>query len=264
MIKRIIAILRTYTWVYYTKYIKLNLFNLSGKIHYTFNKNNIIKDFEKFEQSKHSQNGEDGILKIIFYKIKTTNKFCVEFGIHPLQGNTIYLKQMGWNCLWMDGDGDGKEIKNERITAENINQLFQKYNVPKEFDLLSIDIDSNDYWVWKSINDYSPRVIVIEYNSCLPKNESKTVVYDPNLTWDGSTYFGASLLALYKLGLEKGYTLLTCDSKGVNAFFVRNDLIRNHFEIRSVEEIYRKPQFGGKLNGEYFGYHQGDRKMIDV
>ena len=113
-------------------------------------------DINDFEQRYYSQNGEDGILKIIFNKIGTTNKFCVEFGIHPFEGNTNYLKKQHWDCLWMDGNGDGTTIKQEFITAENINQLFAKYNVPQEFDLLSIDIDTNDYWVWKAITVVEP------------------------------------------------------------------------------------------------------------
>lgn len=141
----------------------------------------------------------------------------------------------------MDANGDGEKIKKEFITAENINQLLQKYRVPREFDLLSIDIDSNDYWVWKAIDNYSPRVVVIEYNSCIPPNESKTIKYDPNARWDGTDYFGASLLALAKLGKSKGYSLVYCESSGVNAFFVRNDLIKN-----------------------YIGYPKSNRPMVEV
>lgn len=78
-----------------------------------------------------------------------------------------------------------RDIKNERVTAENIQNLFKKYNVPESFDLLSIDIDYNDYWVWKAITDYSPRVVVIEFNSSIPPNESRVVPYDPDAYWDG-------------------------------------------------------------------------------
>ena len=87
---------------------------------------------------------------------------------------------------------------------------------------MSLDIDYNTYWVWKAISGYHPRVIVIEYNSSIPPTESKTVKYIPNVIWDGKTnYFGASLLALDSLGKSKGYTLVGCDSKGINAFFIR-------------------------------------------
>ncbi len=232
------------------RYYKFLLFfhrNLKANLIYFFTKNKKIKNINLFEQTFYSQNGEDGIIKIIFDRIKTTNKFCVEFGIHPYEGNTIYLKKKKWNCLWMDGNGDGKNIKKEYITAENINELFAKYNVLKEFDLLLIDIDFNDYWIWKAIDGYSPRVVVIEYNSSFPPTESKVVKYDPNAVWDGTNYFGASLLALVKLGESKGYTLVGCDSRGINAFFVRNDLIKDNFEIKDIKELYKSPKYEKKL-----------------
>lgn len=217
------------------------------------------------EQRFYSQNGEDGIIKTIFDKIGTTNKFCVEFGIEPVEGNTIYLKKKNWNCLWMDGKGDGKIIKNEFINAENVNVLFKKYNVPKEFDLLSIDIDSNDYWVWKAVGNYSPRVVIMEYNATIPPAESKTIKYDPRAQWDHTNYFGASLLALKKLGASKGYTLIACDNTGVNAFFVRDDLVKDHFEIKkTVAEIYRPPKYGRKVDGKYVGHSPSNKSMVSV
>lgn len=230
--------------------------NLLVGIRRLFMKNKKIENINLFEQKYCSQNGEDGIIKIIFDKIKTTNQFCVEFGIHPKEGNTIYLGKKSWNCLWMDGNGDGKHIKKEFITAENINSLLKKYKVPKEFDLLSIDIDYNDYWVWKAINGYSPRVVVIEYNSSFSPLESKTVKYNPKAVWDGTSYFGASLLALAKLGKSKGYTLVCCESRGVNAFFVRNDLIGNNFVLKSIEETYKPPR--------YNPYPAGNKSFISV
>lgn len=234
---------------FFHKNIRVNLILL-------FMRNRKIENINSFEQRYYSQGGEDGIINIIFNKIKTTNKFCVEFGIHSTEGNTIYLKKRGWNCLWMDGNGDGKNIKKEFITAENVNDLFKKYNVPKEFDLLSIDIDSNDYWVWKAIKGYSPRVVVVEYNSSILPTKSKTIKYDPNQVWDGTNYFGASLLALVKLGKLKGYTLIGCNNWGVNAFFIRNDLVKNNFEIKNIKEIYKSPK--------YLGHPQSSKSMMPI
>jgi len=231
--------------------------------------NKKIENINLFEQKVYAREGTDGVLKIIFYKIGTINKFCVEFGVGDgSECNTRYLiEKKGWNYLHMDcGDWaySCTNIKKEFITAENINSLFRKYNVPKEFDLLSIDIDFNDYWVWKAITGYQPRVIVIEYNASIPPIESKVVRYEPNAVWDGTNYFGASLLALVKLGRTKAYTLVGCDSIGVNAFFVRNDLINDNFVIKDIKELYKPPRYGKETNGKYIGHPPSNRYFITV
>jgi len=155
------------------------------------------------------------------------------------------------------------DIKIEKVTAENIQNLFQKYNVPKNFDLLSIDIDFNDYWVWKAITDYSPRVVVIEYNSSIQLNESRVVSYDPEAVWDGTNYFGASLLALRNLGLKKGYTLVGCDNNGVNAFFCKSELISD-FEIKDIQDLYRPPKYGEIINNIHTGHPPSTKKVPEL
>lgn len=224
-----------------------------------------IADLTRYERRIGSQNGEDGILEAIFAVIGTTNKYLVEFGSGNLsECNTVYLARWkGWAGLWMDAqyvDPLGR-VHQECVTAENVQALFQKYQVPSAFDLLSIDIDGNDYWVWNAIVDYHPRVVVIEYNATIPPAESKTIPYDPNYRWDGSTnYFGASLLALTHLGDQKGYTLVGCDASGTNAFFVKQELARGRFLVRAVSSLYRSPSaFDGQG-------HPRDpvRKMIEV
>ncbi len=156
----------------------------------------------------------------------------------------------------MDGGYQNSSInlQQEFITAENINQLFSKYNVPDEFDLLSIDIDFNDFYVWKAISArYRPRVVVIEYNAKHLPSEDCVVLYDPMACWDKTNYFGASLLALYNLGKEKGYSLIYADTRGVNLFFLRDDLVEKsevHFlNINDVTKIYNPPRYGAGPNG---------------
>ena len=155
------------------------------------------------------------------------------------------------------------DIKKEKITVENIEELFQKYNVPIFFDLLSIDIDFNDYWVWKAITNYHPRVVVIEYNSSIPPTESRVVPYDPEAVWDGTNYFGASLLALQNLGNEKGYTLVGCDSNGVNAFFCKSELVKE-IKIKPIRNLYKSPKYGKIVNEIYIGHTPSDKKMIKI
>lgn len=224
-----------------------------------------IADITRYERSICSQNGEDGILEAIFAVIGTTNKYFVEFGAGSGRTcNTSYLaRRKGWTGLWMDGKGGPPRgplaVHQEFITAENINALFQKYGVPKSFDLLSIDIDGNDYWVWKAITKHRPRVVIMEYNASVPPSESRAIPYDPNFRWSRTDYFGASLLALKKLGEQKGYTLVTCDSRGVNAFFVEDRLVKERFMPRDIEQIYRSPAYG---NGK--GHPRDPRTMIAI
>ena len=103
---------------------------------------------------------------------------------------------------------------------------------------------------------------MIEFNASIPPNESKVVPYDADAQWDGTNYFGASLLALKKLSLEKNYTLLGCDNNGVNAFFCQSDLVKN-FKIKDIKDLYRSPKYGGKINSIHIGHPPSTKKMID-
>lgn len=210
------------------------------------------------ERKEYSQNGEDGIIAAIFAMIGATNKYFVEFGVeNGIECNTRYLsKHKGWKGLLMDGSNENPamNLHKEFITAENIEALFQKYNVPVEFDLLSIDIDGNDYWVWKAVTHYKPRVVIMEYNACFPWNESKTIPYKADFQWDKTDYYGATLQAMVKLGAEKGYTLIATDRNGVNAFFVRKDVLKG-IHVREPEQLYYPAAFKGKKGNA----HPGDQ-----
>ncbi|MAE81201.1 MAG: hypothetical protein CMB80_00590 [Flammeovirgaceae bacterium] len=202
------------------------------------------------ERREYSQNGEDGIINSIFTMIGTTNKYYVEFGVEDgIESNTRYLfKHRGWKGLLMDGshENDSLNLHKEFITAENIEELFAKHDVPKELDLLSIDIDGNDYWVWKAITNYHPRVVIMEYNAHIDPTISKTIPYKSDFCWDKTDYYGASLLALQKLGQQKGYVLLGTDCNGVNAFFVQQELVPGNFDPPNIEKLFHPPAFKGK------------------
>ncbi|MCF7844224.1 MAG: hypothetical protein K9M03_00150 [Kiritimatiellales bacterium] len=233
-----------------------------------------IKDitlFQRFipfiESNNYSQNGEDGIIHAIFKMIGTTNKYCVDFGAWDGKhmSNTYYLrKHEGWKGLMMDGDPyPGTGVKHEFINAENIEELFKKYEVPEKFDLLSIDIDGNDYWVWKAITNYTPHVVVIEYNACIPYKPAVTVPYKAEFIWDKTDYYGVSLSALVKLGKEKGYTLLGTDKNGVNAFFVQDELVNGNFEVPEPEKLYHPARFKGQEGNKHPHDHQ-ERPWVNV
>lgn len=215
----------------------------------------------KFEYQAFSQFGEDGIIREIFRRIGTTNRYFVEFGVEDgSETNSTYLLYQGWKGLWIDGDPANIHSINHScanavrtgqltamesfITAENIEQLFAKGGVPQEFDLLSIDIDRNDYYIWKAINHYRPRVVIIEYNSIFRPGDHFVVNYDANAMWDKSSNFGASLESMTALGLEKGYRLVGSSFAGLNAFFVREDVMGDHFTGPfTAENHYEPPRY---------------------
>lgn len=198
--------------------------------------------WEKLEQhawTKHSQCGEEGILKHIFANIGTTNKILVDIGASDgyRLSNTRDFLDNGWNGFLFEGDPvawnitETTAINVARVTSANVNALLtapQKLapngvmaTCPPNIDLLSLDIDSTDYWVWKALEVVKPRVVVIEFNAAFPADTSITIPNDPNARFDESLYFGASFTALARLGSKKGYILVgqVADS---NMFFVHH------------------------------------------
>ena len=130
-----------------------------------------------------SQNGEDGVLAEILARIGAENRFFVEFGIESgREGNCVYLAQVaGWDGLFIEADPDLHRELSKRyaangrvqtvqalVTPGNVEQLFADAGVPESLDILSIDVDGADYWIWEALEAYRPRIVVIEYNSALP------------------------------------------------------------------------------------------------
>jgi hypothetical protein len=208
----------------------------------------------------YSQNDEDGIIQEIFRRIGVAGRTFVEFGVATgFECNTVKLLIEGWQGLWMEADPlransirrsfdlfcqDRKlVVQEQRVTAENIDALLSAHAAGGEIDLISIDIDYNDYWIWKAISSVRPRVVVIEYNASLRPPLSLTVPYDPKSSWDGSNFYGASLEALVRLGAQKDYRIVGCSLAGVNAFFVRADLCADKFlQPATAEEHYESPR----------------------
>lgn len=224
-----------------------------------------IASLNRYEKRLYSQNGEDGILEAILTRLGTTNRYFVEFGAgNGKECNTARLTRDNWTGLLMDiCDGTspaGLPIYGAFVTAENVETVFTRHQVPQGFDLLSIDIDGNDYWVWKAIHSYAPRIVIIEYNASVPPERAMTIAYEPTFRWGGTDYFGASLRALKELGESKGYKLLACDNSGTNAFFVQEDLAAGKFSPRTISDVYRSP---GYSNGQG---HPPDpsRTLIDI
>jgi hypothetical protein len=208
-----------------------------------------------YEKRVFSQNGEDGVtMKLLDLIYDNPNyKVYVEFGVQDgVECNTRILREKyGWIGLQMDGDNQDVKInlRKEFITKENVVPLFMKYRVPSLINLLSVDIDFNDFYCLKEIlKYYKCDIIICEYNSTHLPHEDKVIIYDKNGGWDGSNYFGMSLLAIDKLAKMYNYSLIYCDEKGVNCFLVHNNIIKNRnldfLNFGDIEKIYRPPRYG--------------------
>ncbi len=199
-----------------------------------------------FEAPVFSQHGEDGIISEILRRIGETNRRFVEIGVGDgMENNTTYRLTQGWSGHWFEGDAESierisktfaAELADRRLqvvqsfmTAENAPGLMQQHGVPVEFDLLSVDIDRNTSHIWRSLAYLKPRIVVVEYNATIPRDDQWEVEYRGNETWDGSMYFGASLKRFEIFGASLGYALVACDLSGSNAFFVRRELVDDQF-----------------------------------
>jgi hypothetical protein len=196
----------------------------------------------------HSQNNEDGILTYMISRLPEVRRYFVEFGVGPpwrtsieaagLEANCRLLREQGWDGLFMDANDYPPQygVEKEFITALNINELMAKYRVPADLDIMSIDVDGQDFWIWMNLQ-LRPKIVVIEQNPTLERERSIVIPFDTRYRWDGTTWFGASLKALDKLGASKGYVLVYTTS--ANAIFVRGDLIANPEDF-VFDELYAK------------------------
>lgn len=209
---------------------------------------------------------EDGILLYIFTLIGMTNKTLVDIGAgtvrdssvsnliinHGFSGVLIEAKKK--NCeLLKDYYTRHPEMKlrsptivSALVTSENVNQILEANNLTGEIDLLCIDIDGMDYWIWKTIEVIQPRVVVVEYQDILGPQRSWTVPYKPDFNVGGypvnrknNNYCGASLRAFVRLGKQKGYYLIGCNRGGWNAFFVRHGVGGEYVREVTIESCFR-------------------------
>jgi|tagenome__1003787_1003787.scaffolds.fasta_scaffold20814378_2 hypothetical protein len=196
-------------------------------------------DLTAYELRVFSQNGEDGVLAELLRRTGVSGGGFVEFGAGDGgEGNTVFLAAvLGWPGVCIEPEPDAYAALERRhranrrvrtlqaaVTAENVEDLFARAGVPAEPDVLSIDVDGDDYWIWRAMERVRPRIVVIEYNGALDLAEARVAPYRPDARWDHSAGYGASLAALEALGAEKGYALAHTELAGVNAFFVRSDL----------------------------------------
>jgi len=201
-----------------------------------------------------SQADEDGITLEIVRRIGIGSGTFVELGVGSgIENNTLVLLASGWRGFWI-GDEDLDfdhtlnprrfEFLKSRVYLENIVPLIEQGCQDigiDELDLLSLDLDGNDYYFTKELlKSISPKVLVVEYNARFPPPVKWVLPYNENHSWDGTDYFGASLAAYCELLAEFSYRLICCNAAtGANAFFVRNEYFAEFSEVPDkIEDIF--------------------------
>lgn len=236
---------------------------LTAKLHINQIKNlGVIDNLHDAEFSVFSQFGDDGIIQYLINNIEVTDCSFVEVGVEDYkESNTRFLLvNNNWKGLVIDSSSSFIDYirsdsiywqheltaVQEFITAENINATITANGFAGELGLLSIDIDGNDYWVWRALDAVRPNMVVSEYNSVLGNTRAVTVPYDPEFNRTrahySNLYFGCSLKALDLLAREKGYTFVGSNGAGNNAYFVRLDRLGNLKPV-DVETGYVESRF---------------------
>ena len=205
-----------------------------------------LDEINKFEYKLTSQNNEDGIIDYLVNNISNPdNTFC-EIGIDFYEFNSLNLIKNNWKGLLIENDElkcdklkaclkkfyNKSEviIKNSYISYDNLNNIISENINKKDFDILSIDIDGMEYWVLECL-EVNPKIICVEFNPWMGKNDVITVPKFINFTYRWDYYYGASILAFTKLLKKKNYKLVAIDSTGTNAFFI----IQKYFKKNIIE-----------------------------
>lgn len=221
-----------------------------------------MPSFKEVGFKVHSEFEEDGILLYIFSIIGTTNKRVVEIcagdGIQCMATNLII--NHGWEGLLFEGDQNAVDrgtnffksnkstflhppiFKQAWLTRENINYLIAESGFQGDIDLLSLDIDGNDYYIMEAINVIKPRVIICETQNVIPSDLSLTIPYKEDFYYkDGKQheeFRSVSLLAMKKLLAKKGYRLVGAHRYGFNAIFILNEIGKDYFPEVSIESVH--------------------------
>jgi hypothetical protein len=202
-----------------------------------------VNDLKKYSKNVNSQFGEDGILEKVFQIIPDSDKWCVEFGAWDgkFLSNCYHLiSSHNWSSVMIEANTDRfKELKDNHGANSNVflinkfvefegdntlDLILQETPIPQSFDLLSIDIDGNDYHIWDSLNVYSPKVVIIEFNPSIPSDIEFVQKRDFQLNQ------GSSLNSICQLAKSKGYELIA--TTDCNAIFVK----QQYFDLFGIKD----------------------------
>ncbi|MEO7997536.1 MAG: hypothetical protein ABI852_08830 [Gemmatimonadaceae bacterium] len=241
-----------------------------GKILAELNRDKPVIPIHDCEFSIFSQFGEDGIIQKLVRTLPMPNHTFIEFGVEDFAESNCRFLMMNDNWRGFVVDGSDRWIsalqkhdwfwkfdlraKCAMITRDNVNDVLRESGFDRDVGILSIDVDGVDYWLLEALNAFSPRVLIVEYNSLFGSERSISVPYQSTFVRRqqhySDLYFGASLGAFAHLAGTKGYSLIGTERAGVNAFFVRNDLLTDSVRAVSVAEAFHQSTLRQSRNRE--------------
>jgi hypothetical protein len=254
---------------------KVNL----GQIQSSLNSIKKISDLSEVEFQVFSQFGDDGIIQYLINELPIKNKTFIEFGVENYrEANTRFLLINNyWSGLVIDGSKKNIDsIKNEQfysfydlqaecsfITRKNINDLIKLTKFDEEVGILSVDIDGNDYWIWKEINCIKPIILISEYNSLFGFEHPYTIEYKDDFV-RGTNYrfnfYGTSLRSICDISKEKGYSFIGSNSAGNNAYFIRNDYMQyTNLKAITPKDGYKLASFSEAWNDDRVAFRGKDK-----
>ena len=198
----------------------------------------FMESLEKFQENIFSQTGEDGIIREILKRISSNSSldyWCCEFGawdgLH-FSNTARLIKEDNYRGVLIEGEPARiKDLERNfpqkevikissfvTVTGEtSLSNILEKTEIPKDFDFLSIDIDGMDYWILKSLVNFRPKLICIEFNLSIPNAVNFIQANDPKIK------HGSSAKAIDLLGKDMGYSVVAATA--INLFLVRNDFV---------------------------------------
>ncbi len=284
-------------FVLFIKRIKLDSYFFDKLIFYigynqiTQNRKNYenIRDIKSAEVKIFSQNGEDGILDYLLYKLNLTPNSTnfVEIGVGDYrESNTRFLyslyhpKGVIVDCIEKMNSRVKKNVNlwkgdlricNTIVTTNNIEELLNEH-CDFNIDIFSIDIDSVDYWIIKKLKKNISKIFVAEYN---PVFGSKLKVTVPNIDgFERNKYhysnlcYGMSLRALIDVMKEKNYYFIGTNIQKMNAFFISNEYNKDKFfkdvNISELENYVDSNIRDSRDKNYNLNYLSGDNKLEEI
>ena len=220
-------------------------------------KTNARNPLNKCGAKYFSQNDEDGITSEIVRRLGFKTGVFAEFGVGDgSENNTLILLANGWKGFWSGGEGlcfnhttnpDRFAFFQRWINRQNIVDIYEnglKVIGEKSVDILSFDLDGNDYYLIEKIlsANISPKLLIVEYNSKFPAPIKWKIAYDEKHVWVFDDYFGASLAEYSDMLSRFGYTLICCNLTGSNAFFIKNEFMNLFPDVpKDMTSIFYEP-----------------------